>query len=349
MAKHQIFLVHGMGDFEPGWSAGIEQQLRDLFQKYPTARLFADRFGYKEINYNRVFEKWRQQWKSDASALLSTLQDAKLDAAVAQRLLTLAGSAGGASFWQTHVLDVVLYRFLRAVAEEVWREVQTQILAHLTSFQDRPNYSIVCHSLGTAVAYETLHAMITDSPPLPFGARPVNFIAVSNTARLLWNRGGDPYPVAMGPSFSDDRGMCLSFFNLRHALDPVCNVTPFHAPPDRWFPEPAMRDEVYIDVELAAADIRQANIHAMEHYLSHPDVHAPVLRRLTKTRLAVSAAEQQAAVAEWRATALKGAARSKATQALGALAVQASSNWLAELDMLYALRDRIAAGADGEN
>lgn len=355
MAKHQIFLIHGMGEFEPGWSGAIEQQFRALFDQYPTLKAdgFVDFFEFKEICYGQVFEKWRAQWRADAAASAAALNAAGLDSGASKTLVELAAAPSGSSFWQTHVLDVAFYRFLMPMAQEVWREVQTQIMGHLDSFTASPSYSIVAHSLGSAVAYETLHAMITGTPSLPSSFRPVNFFAVSNTARLLWGRGGDLYTPTMGPSLTDHRGMCLRFFNFRHALDPVCNVSAFHRPPDRWFSEVAGRNEVYFDVNLPAADLQMANVHALQHYLGHPLVHVPMLRRLAKMQSVISNDEAKAALADWRGKTLATTARQKAVAKLEALAVDASAGWTSEIEMLLGLRSWLlsmaGALADGES
>src|SRR5215467_11975897 len=104
MAKHQVFLVHGMGNFEPGWSAGIQQKIRDTFADYKRLKDggFASAFEFKEITYNRVFEKWREQWRDDAAAAAAAIGPNLLDQGVAKNLIEAAKAPTGTSFWQTH-------------------------------------------------------------------------------------------------------------------------------------------------------------------------------------------------------------------------------------------------------
>lgn len=355
MAKHQIFLVHGMGDFEPGWSDGVQQLIGDLFGAYPILKEegWRDFFEFKELRYDQVFESWRQQWRDDAAAMADKVAGLHLDGGAAKALMDAAKAPTGSSFWQTHVLDVVGYRYMMPVAQEVWRELQTHMMGHLLSFPSLPDYSVIAHSLGTAVAYEALHAMISATPALPSGQRPVHFIAVSNTARLLWNRTADVYAPVVGPSVTDHRGLCNHFMNLRHALDPVCSVQSFHPPEPRWFSEPSTRDRVYTDVLLPAADVRQPNIHAMEHYLSHPLVHVPLLRRLAGVDSVISTRQANEALQAWREKRLADQQLSGWQSKLQALLVNESAGFANELQMLRGLRELLLSlpgrKADGES
>jgi hypothetical protein len=240
----------------------------------------------------------------------------------------------------------------------VCRSVQNQILGHLRSFppDDLPPYSVIAHSLGTAVVYETFHAMLTNgadgqSAPLGTALRPNNVFMVANTAKLLWNRGGSAYPPLMGPNLANGDGLCFRFAGFRHALDPVPAVDRFD-PPNTWFAPSAPRDAVYDDVKLPAEDVMQANVHAFEHYLSHPLVHVPILRALTGFDAGVQPDELDTAVAAWRDRSLTGQALTDARTSLEKLMLQrATASFGQEIAMLIALR-RLAADAelrDGES
>ena len=217
MAKHQIFVVHGMGHFEPGWSEVLQRQIVDCFycfDRFPRAKGFAADIEFKEINYNQVFEAWRKQWREDAQGAASALAAEGLGQGIAAKLVDLAGKPAGDGFLRTHVLDVIAYRFLLPVAEEVWRSVQKQITGHLKSLPqgDALHSSVIAHSLGTAVAYESYHAMMTDgldSVRLATAFRPDNVLMLANVIKPLWNRGGSDYPAVMAPTLSVDQGWCF--------------------------------------------------------------------------------------------------------------------------------------------
>ncbi len=71
MQKHVIFLVHGMGDFEAGWSRGVASLLQSAYDAFGLSQLarFEERFLIREIEYNHIFEERRQAWKERADAI----------------------------------------------------------------------------------------------------------------------------------------------------------------------------------------------------------------------------------------------------------------------------------------
>jgi hypothetical protein len=360
MAKHQIFLIHGMGNFEPGWSGGIQKQMTDLFGKYQAFRDegFANDFEFKEITYNQVFEAWRKQWKEGAAkAAEGLVADGLMKNSVAGQLVNLAGSPSGDGFLRTHVMDVVAYRFLLPMAQEVWRSVQNQILGCLKALpkDDAIHYSIISHSLGTAVAYEAFHAMMTvgaGDPGAPLGTafRPDNVFMLSNVVKPLWNRGAVVYQPVMAPSLSVATGWCFRMANFGHALDPFARLDKF-TPPDDWFAQMAPKSRVYQDVTIPAADLQDPNVHAFEHYLGHPMVHVPILRTLAGFQEAVTPAELSAALVQWRSKSLSQTALTKAQDKLKAMATNATGDWGKEINMLLALRELALASKlkDGES
>jgi hypothetical protein len=359
VSKHQVFLVHGMGEFEAGWSETPRAILAQAVNAYPRLRDngFASAFEYKEISYNHVFDAWREQWRQDAAKAAKALTAVGLGSGVADELIKAAGQPAGGGFWRTHVLDVIGYRFLMPVAQEVWRSVQAQILGHLKSFpdDDRPSYSVVAHSLGTAVVYEAFHAMLTNgadghSAPLGSALRPDNVFMLANVAKPLWNRGGSVYPPLMSPSLANGDGLCFRFANFWHQLDPIARMDRFD-PPAAWFPPLSPRDEVYLDVALPVQDLQDANVHAFEHYLGHPLVHVPMLRWLAGFKGAVSKKELDDALVKWRADSLAAKELQRARAKLEGLLVNATADWSSEIAMLLTMRELAAASVlkDGES
>lgn len=357
MANHQVFLVHGMGNFETGWSEAVRKRLTDAFKLYPKLNDngFLNDIDFKEITYNDSFEEWRQQWKQDAEAAAASLTAVQADSQAVKNLISAAGAPGADSFLASHVLDVVAFRFLGPIAQTVCRSVQSQILGHLRSFpaNDVPRYSIVAHSLGTSVVYESFQAMLTqsvDGSQLTPAFRPENVFMLANTAKLLWNKGGSAYPAVMSPDLMDNRGLCFRFANFRHALDPVPAVDRFN-PPDDWFSPTAPKANVFRDDIIPADDIQDINVHAFEHYLSHPIVHAPILRTLTGFDNGISKAEFDESVKNWRAQRLAVQKLNKAKAQLQQLGVKATQDWAREIDMFKAIRQLVSASTmrDGES
>ncbi len=355
MAKHIVFLVHGMGNFEKDWSISIRKQIKDAFQSYKRVAeqgAIAD-FDFVEITYNQVFESWRKQWREDADAAASAATALGLNGGMASKLVALAKAPTGDSFLQTHLVDVAMFWGLTQVSEEVCQQVRLQILSVLKSSpqNDIPKWSVIAHSLGTAVTTETLHKMFThsvDGVPLPDVFRPEYIFAVANVSKLLWNKGGDFYGNEVRPHVLGTQGMCWKFGNFHHALDPFCHLDPF-SPPDYWFPAHVDRSRVYDDVELDAKDIQNINVHDFGHYLSHPDVHVPIISTLLNWPELIEPGEKQEALKKWRKARLSEVALGKAKKQLGSYVQDKATPLKDALGKLQTFLEDVRGTFTGEN
>lgn len=341
MAKHQIFLVHGMGSFQQGWSDPVKQQLLDIFSNYENAKELGDDIDFVEITYNNIFEDWRQQWKEDATAAAAAATQLGLDGGIANQLISLAKAPTGDSFFQTHVFDVVMYRYFPQASQAASQSVRKQILGRLNSFpqNDLPHWSVIAHSLGTAVTNDTLHAMFTqpvDGALLSDYFRPYYLFMVANVSKILWNKRGDFYASEVYPHDSDTKGMCYKYGNYHHELDFIARADPFNPPADRFPPH------LYDDVKIDAADIQEWNVHDLSHYLSHPAVHASIIRTLRPLWPdIISAQEYSQALAKWRAGSLRNTALAKAQQKLEDYLTGNLSDWTNLIQQLIKYRSAV--------
>lgn len=347
MSKHQVFLIHGMGSFEQHWSLDIQKQLRDIFASYKkvAGKNLIDHYEFVEITYNDVFEAWRQQWKDDAQSASIAATKLGLDTGVAQKLLTLAKASGGDSFFQTHVLDVIMFRYLTPVAEEVCQSVRKQILGRLNAFpqNDRPQWSVIAHSLGTSVIHDTLQAMFSqpvDGVLLGDTYRPYYIFMIANVSNLLWNREGNFYASDVRPHVVDSLGMCWKYGNFKHELDPISQVDPF-SPPRDWFPADLPKSRVYIDIKIDKADIQDLNVHDLSHYLSHPNVHIPIIKTLLDWPEIISAPEEKSALSKWRSLSLQNAALTAAQNKLKGWLVSDPTLWPKIVQMMNDYRGTV--------
>src|SRR5688572_8765632 len=112
-----------MGNFGNDWSKkgnpSVQDQIRETFKQYPRTAPHVSEFEIHELNYNEVFESWREKWKQlskDATAAAKVL---KVSTGFVKELIKLTGATTGSNFLRTHILDVALYRFARPVTEEV--------------------------------------------------------------------------------------------------------------------------------------------------------------------------------------------------------------------------------------
>ena len=293
MAKQLLFLVHGVGDTKPNWSAPLQELIRALYARYHIATLmpFDEHFAFHEINYNAKFDAQRTAWKNAADSVVKALGDGGASAGAVATLTKWGAEPDKDSFLNTHALDVVMYRYLPLVAEQVRTAVQKQVLAALAAqpANDMPRWSVIAHSLGTSVTHDVLQQLFSpDKPtgwaPLPVGAfRPKVVMMLANVSRLLENKDffgpkGDVYQSVVHPGPTSSDAACDYFINVRHEWDPIPKPRQFR-PTDDW-PDLLTRTQGrYLDVTINA--IEQPNVHDFTHYLRNPKSHVPLFRLLT--------------------------------------------------------------------
>jgi hypothetical protein len=306
MSKHTIFLVHGMGDFKAKWSDDLQEMIRTLYGRYPGLELmpFDEAFEFQEVLYNDKFDAIRDQWSRDATKVLDAIgaeakqgkssRDRKEAGSAVSGLMTFATGAGKNDFLRTHVLDVAMYRFLTPVRAQVRAAVFKQIMDVLKAKpKNEPvRWSVLGHSLGTAVVHDTIHAMYTDKAvPLPSNVtRPKVIAMIANVSRIV-ETDSDPYKSFTHPSLDPAGGACDYFVNARNEWD-LFTVPKRFRPTDDWPDLDTRHAGRYVGVEVNA--IADKNVHAVEHYLGNPKVHVALFRTLTFQR-AISDDEAEAA------------------------------------------------------
>jgi hypothetical protein len=328
------------------------KQFKDLFDSYEDTKPFAKRFEFHEINYNKVFEAWREKWKELSTSAAAAAKALNITSGIAKELINLSGAPAGDGFLRTHILDVALYRLARPITEEVMLVVNDKIreVFEKPAKAGRPiEYSIIAHSLGTVVAYEAFHANLSGKSPLPPSARPNNVFMVANTAAALWQRGPNIYLPEMAPNLRSDKGWCYRMANFGHRLDPVARLRPFD-PPDAWF-DTGTKDETYMDVWLRELDVQSFNVHALSHYLSHPSVHIPILRHLVSSH-AISPSVEMQAIEDWRRQ-RDDIFKRQAAATLGDILLKSSPNFMDQLKQIKLFRELVLGSSnpkpDGES
>lgn len=271
-----IFLVHGMGEFASGWEKSVVDQLRSFCDTYsqPGKGDFNKRFNCIAVNYSQLFLDILKEWakeKKDLDAVTGLV-----GASLVQKLMSWIADDGSIekNFFWSHIFDVITYRLLPTVRDAVQVRVALQLFDGIKDLDVDDNWSIIAHSLGTAVTHDTLQTWYQQ--PLAGGGKlgdqRVPFVVqmVANVSRLLQSQ----YNVFE----SDVRpgGACDLYSTAHHPLDPFTILKPFL--PTAW-PEPRNRDKYYL-AKLEPDYIQQANIHDFAHYLRHPDVVVPLFRSL---------------------------------------------------------------------
>jgi hypothetical protein len=166
-------------------------------------------------------------------------------------------------------------------------------------------FSVLAHSLGTAVAHDTLHRLATkpinqledhgrpNTALQPPGFRFHSYFAVANVSRVLWPNGRRIENVSrVRPPVSGLTGnryyLNQTFRNFRHVADPV---------PAFWRFGPTGWGDRFMNVDIR--HYRDINVHDLVHYLKHPGVYIRIFTGLLGNN-AIPNAEIQAVANAWK-------------------------------------------------
>lgn len=294
----KLFLVHGMGNHQDDWAEPVVELLRDIYSRYRVSKLvsFDERFKVVPIRYDSIFRDTVQRWQQDASAVGQLA-----DGVGADEVNTLVGWLRNAqvdeNFAWTHAADVLLYRLFFDVRQAVKVRVARQIAEEIVDLRTNESWSVIAHSLGTAVAHDALDMLWRgQAPGVPPAFSPAQgkaqmVMMVSNVSRLL-QTVPKAYESLVKPGAANqpDRG-CFQFLNVRHRFDPF--TFPRRFDPQAWPDSQTVAAGRYANLEVE--HFHQANVHDLVHYLKHPAVHIPMLRKATFER-AVLKEEETAAL-----------------------------------------------------
>ncbi len=294
MARHVLFVVHGMGVHEADtWLDEVKQKLDEISRRYPT---FKDSGWPADVtvvpvNYDDILCNVLKQWQDGAGAVSQF---------ASQQQIKLGGTLGWLDgiaaehppFFWSHLADVVIYRFFNLYQERIRASVVRQIVQGVKDHAgwDLGRCTVLAHSLGTAVAHDALQVMATQplggaGPFRPPQARLDSIFMLANVSRLLQTDfpAYDSF-VRPGPNESKS-SLCSAFFDFRHELDPCLVV--------RRFAPVHFQGRYFLHEDLF--HYRQWNIHGLTHYLDHPRVHIPLLNRVMGGS-AITRAQMRAAV-----------------------------------------------------
>lgn len=293
MAKHALVFVHGMGEYADGWHEPAMTVLSAAFAEYEAFKgtAFTDLVTPVPTNYSTLFTKLREQWKKEVGAIKTTLgqqldavdktEKAKVDKEidnVAEKI-----GAGADSFAWTHAMDVVLYRFFALARHAVNVDLAQQIMAKATTAQF-DGWSVIAHSLGTAVTHNTLHALYTTQlvpgqPPLkPMETRPKVLAMIANVSRVLQLPDLKVFGSKVCPGSALLDRVCQIYLNVRHQWDPFTIPQPF-IPDPGWPDAVTFNSSQYQHIRPSHLRLKKyMDVHDLAHYLMNPRVHVPIFR-----------------------------------------------------------------------
>ncbi|MCK4587576.1 MAG: hypothetical protein KAU29_09545 [Gammaproteobacteria bacterium] len=313
MARSNVlFMIHGIGEHADGWSDGPIGVLNEAAKQYGVFTgkdgPLRDQIEFVEIRYDDIFDGLLENFEALANEFDAVKSTALPDPV--KKLKKVLGNLNGTS--EKYLGDVVLYKGFALVQRAVLLQVMSQIANTVAEVglehEGTPvKYGVLAHSMGTTVAHDALHHLATTqwiepevllqnvsasdsdlanglidkvharvgtNPFSPENFRFDSIFMISNTSRLLHTTDKNPYQSAVRPvSSSNGEGVCGSFYNIDHKLDPVSKVKRFRVF-DAWRSD----NEGGMDIEVD--HFYNRNVHGLEHYLLHPYVHGSILGHL---------------------------------------------------------------------
>jgi hypothetical protein len=266
----------------------------------------------KPIIYDHILERYRAAWDKQADDWNALGVGSGFVEAVKS---FMQGNKDEAFFW-THLVDVALYMATTvrtAVQTSVARQI-VDVIVETTGKAEWDGWSVIAHSLGTAVTHHALDRLGELSERAAdfdaVGAPPPRAVCMAaNVARVCTypKDEGRLYAGKLSPIGPPNPNWYLS---CRHRLDPFMIVKPFNASGDDWAP-PAFADLSGLDVYYLADELldwlgnpddgeKFAAIvpHGFEHYMRQPAVAAVLWPRLLSERQSEFGPKIAAAVAE---------------------------------------------------
>lgn len=278
---HKIFLLHGMGKHDANWADPYITELKKLWASYPDLANnypIAD-YEFIALRYDDVFERYRKKLGTHNDALIAKIDgQGKIPGA---ELIKFTSKLTGNAFVATHILDVALFYSFSTFKEAVATHLVDHINGHFKADEAR-DFSVIAHSLGTAVIQQSLQAWADNQQGKPW---PVEFqirvlLQASNVSRILEIGGHhDVYESVVRPATYREDGVCQYYLNARNHLDPIWWPKEFD-PLDEW--KASLSDtKRYTSCDFK--HLASRNPHELMDYLKHPAVHIPLFRRLAAT------------------------------------------------------------------
>lgn len=296
MSKATAFFVHGMGRHEPDeWLTPVWNKLVEVSKRYAFFQRtpLEDLVDPVAINYDDHMQAALQRWQ-DAGTEFKEF--AKLQNIVdGDSLDWLDGIAeDDAGFALSHVADVVIYRFFGLERNQIQDSVKAQFAQRIHADLEADgarNFHVIAHSLGTAVAHDSLAEMgvpelngqVNAFAPPNFRFKSIHTLA--NVSRVL-QKDIKVYESILRPgSAGSATAYCSRLYDYRHHLDPFTLVKPY---------EPVGWSGFQHELVKHAHDW---NLHGYEHFLDNPRVHIPILKSLRPR--SVKTAERNEAVDQY--------------------------------------------------
>lgn len=295
---NRLFLIHGMGKHEEGWHEAVVEVLREVYGRYRVSKFvsFDDRFKIVPLGYDDVLRDLLAMWKGGGEEVGVLAEGVQ-----AEQVESLVGwlrEVDPDELTWSHAADVLFYRLFFDVRQTVRTTVARKIAEEISDLKANETWSMIAHSLGTAVAHDALDTLWTGQ--LPGDGAGTGLSAAQNKAQLVMmvanvsrvlETSPDVYESTVRPGDANDPASgCFHYLSTRHSLDPF--TIPRRFDPVNWPSPDSIEQGRYLP--LRVWHLHDANVHGFEHYLINPMVHVPMLRFLTFAKAVTSEEEKEA-------------------------------------------------------
>ena len=278
MSKHIVFLVHGMGSHEDGWSNEAVKEFKANARAIGYPLKIAEEFEFVEINYDHLFIDYIKAHNKNAEQIATYMTTGQLGAESNSFFRGVfeyaAGSLKHEDFVVSALGDVFLYR-LADYANVVRTFVISKITQTLNAQGDKPPWSVIAHSLGTRVIHDALDDFLSSTTNRRVFGKPVALAMIANVTHLLayspsrlWNH------TKVWPTKLTTRGGCFRYVNALHPADPFTWMREFDPPPE-WGNNAEYSGQ-FRRPAIALKELTRANSHSFTGYLENPTVSADI-------------------------------------------------------------------------
>ena len=271
--KRVVFLLHGVGRHEDGWSGPFQTRFKALVKGLEADGEFdpdplideLENTVFHELWYDDLYQKFVEIMLEREQEFIGALKFAGLT----KLAKVFTTDSEDEDFVRDNIFDILLYRVMPEhrlmTRKKLALEMMGKVLEHGI---DDVQYTLIAHSLGTAVAHDTLHEMATENgSPLKLGLTFSfrNLIMLANTSALLRN-DFDPRESLIRPFIApSDPGYTRFYWNFSHRWDPVAQIYSYEG----YMKGQPSKRYTYTTI----SHFQSASIHAITHYLNDPAVH----------------------------------------------------------------------------
>lgn len=354
MKDKAILLFHGMGthlgpsggelgSFAKEFNTGVNGYL-NLFENHSKDTI-GSHVDIHEFNYSDWLDTVRKEMADKAKGMKDRLgaigvaYDVSVPIDLAGKLVSFEAKFGGDDFFYTHWLDVIFYASMLGSAIRTKAGLK---IAELVERYGPGNVHIIAHSLGTAVAHDTIDRLyrpefdpndgIPDLDPLANRLGSIwMFASVSGLVNSI-TKFSDPYKSIVKPG---DDGCANSFVNVRHELDPFTWIAKFDPKNDGAWVDTSTFTNFY--KEISTNLVVDGNTHSIVQYLQDPSVAEVLLYRFIKP-LKVPVTEYDVVKNQYTQKTINGAYAALA-ESLKLLSRNDIATWNDFLDSAKALKD----------